>query len=80
MYRLLVYPEYKIQDIPVFPEYDPKLGPALTISFFFGYWIVSFISVNISGAHYNPAVTIAYLFKKETGKFNRITVIFYLLA
>ena len=79
MYRLLVYPEYKINDVPIFLDEDKAVYPALSTSFLFGYWIISFISVNISGAHYNPAITFSYLFKRDTG-FTRVQVIFYFIA
>ena len=49
------------------------------ISFLFSYWILSFISSHVSGAHYNPAISFAFLFKRE-GSMSKIVVIFYLLA
>ena len=52
---------------------------ALQISFFFGYWVISFLSEPITGAHYNPAITFAHLFKRDA-KFNKILCIFYLIA
>ena len=33
---------------------------------FFGYWIISLFAVNISGAHFNPAVTLAEMFRKNS--------------
>jgi len=52
---------------------------ALHISFFFGYWVIILLAEPITGAHYNPAITFAHLFKREA-KFNKILCIFYLIA
>jgi aquaporin Z len=57
----------------------PYNASYLYMSFFFGYWLISFVANHITGAHFNPAITIAYLFKRDTN-FNRVLVIFYILA
>lgn len=58
---------------------DGVLRETLQISFFFGYWVLSFLANHITGAHYNPAVTVAMLFKRDVS-FSRILCIFYLIA
>jgi glycerol uptake facilitator-like aquaporin len=32
----------------------------------FGYWIMTLFALNISGAHFNPAVTIACMLRKNS--------------
>jgi glycerol uptake facilitator-like aquaporin len=49
------------------------------VSFIFGYWLISFMSLHVSGAHYNPAVTFAFFFKRDTN-FSKILSIFYIIA
>lgn len=51
----------------------------LFMSFFFGYWVISFLSFHVTGAHFNPALSLAYLFKRDTG-FSKILVFFYFIA
>ena len=51
----------------------------LMVSFFFAYWVVAFFSYSVSGAHYNPAVSFAFLFKGDA-PFNKILFIFYILS
>jgi len=73
-YKLFLYPEYRISGIRVSGKSE-----ALFVSFFFGYWVLAFLAFNISGAHYNPAVTLAFLFKRESN-FNRVLCLFYFAA
>ena len=48
---------------------------------FFGYWVISLFAVNITGAHFNPAVTVAEMFRKNSnfGK-RRLKGFIYLLG
>lgn len=41
--------------------------------------MISFFAYSVSGAHYNPAVSFAFLFKKDS-PFNKILFIFYLIS
>jgi glycerol uptake facilitator-like aquaporin len=36
-----------------------------------GYWLLIALSYNISGSHYNPAITAACMFRKNVGRFPR---------
>jgi glycerol uptake facilitator-like aquaporin len=49
------------------------------VAFLFSYWVLSFLAKHVSGAHYNPAISFAFLFKRE-GPMSKIVVLFYLLA
>lgn len=44
-----------------------------------GVYIAIVLSINISGSHYNPAITLAFMFRKDTGKFSRILGLAYIL-
>ena len=50
------------------------------IGFVLAYWFVVAIWANISGSHFNPAVTLTFMVRKEPGKFTRILGIAYMLA
>mmetsp|Transcript_33467 Transcript_33467/g.38427 ORF Transcript_33467/g.38427 Transcript_33467/m.38427 type:complete len:89 (+) Transcript_33467:55-321(+) len=50
------------------------------IGFIFAYWFVVAICANISGSHFNPAVTMTFMIRKDPGKFTRILGIAYILA
>jgi len=47
----------------------------LWISFF----IVLIMGANISGAHFNPCVTAAFMFRRDKGKFKALHGLFYIL-
>ena len=51
----------------------------MLVAFLFSYWVVSFFSYTVSGAHYNPAVSFAFLFKPEA-PFNKILFFFYVIS
>ena len=38
------------------------------------------LSARISGSHYNPGVTLAFMFRKDTGRFSRWLGLAYILA
>jgi len=48
--------------------------------FFIGFFILLIFSARISGSHYNPIVTLAYMLRKDAGKFNKWLGILYMLA
>jgi glycerol uptake facilitator-like aquaporin len=33
---------------------------------FFGYWIISLFALNITGAHFNPSITLAVMFRRNS--------------
>ena len=49
------------------------------IGFFVGFFVLLVFSARISGSHFNPAVTLAFMFRKETGGFSRLLGIAYIL-
>jgi len=48
--------------------------------FIIGFFILLIFSSKISGAHYNPIVTLANMFRKDAGAFHRWTGILYMIA
>jgi glycerol uptake facilitator-like aquaporin len=48
--------------------------------FLMGTFVTLILSVRISGSHYNPAVTFAYIFRRDVGKFSRVLGIAYWAA
>lgn len=49
------------------------------ISFFLGFFILLIFSARISGSHYNPIVTLAFMFRKQEGRFSRWLGLAYIL-
>ena len=43
-------------------------------------WVLTIFGMQISGAHYNPAVSLAYMLRKDVGKFPRILALAYMIA
>lgn len=43
-------------------------------------WVMSIFGMKISGAHYNPAISLAFCFRKNVGTFPRILAFAYMLA
>jgi len=41
------------------------------MNFFLGVWVLILFSWKISGAHFNPAISLAFMFRKDVGKFPR---------
>jgi glycerol uptake facilitator-like aquaporin len=49
--------------------------------FFIGFYILLILSARISGSHYNPIVTLAWMLRKDTAvQFNKWLGILYMLA
>jgi glycerol uptake facilitator-like aquaporin len=44
-----------------------------------GLWVLIIFGQRISGAHYNPAVTLVNMLRRDTGKFPRLLGIFYII-
>ena len=47
--------------------------------FFVGFFILLIFSARISGSHFNPAVTLAFMLRKDTGRFSRKLGILYIV-
>lgn len=55
--------------------YPIQQGPLL-----FGLWVLIVFGFKISGSHYNPAITLAFMFRRDVGNFNRATGILYIAS
>jgi glycerol uptake facilitator-like aquaporin len=47
--------------------------------FFLGLFILVIFAAKISGSHYNPCVTLAFMLRRDTGKFSRVLGIAYII-
>ena len=74
-YRLFLYMEVHLDSKTDFSLVTENL----LFSFIFSYYLLSFLAYHATGAHFNPAITLAVVIKKDSG-FNRVLGIFYLLA
>lgn len=45
-----------------------------------GFFILLIFSARISGSHFNPAITLAFMFRRDTGRFSRVLGLLYILA
>jgi len=45
---------------------------------FVGYFILLILSARISGSHYNPIVTLAFMLRKDAGQFNKWLGVLYM--
>jgi glycerol uptake facilitator-like aquaporin len=50
-----------------------------TCGFFIGVYILIIFSAKISGSHFNPAITLAFMFRRDIGRFNRLLGIAYMI-
>jgi len=48
-------------------------------SFLVGFFILLIFSARISGSHYNPCVTLAFMLRKDAGRFNRWIGLAYMI-
>lgn len=56
------------------------IGTALdSLAFFVGFFILLIFSARISGSHFNPSVTLAFMLRKDTGRFSRWLGLAYML-
>ena len=49
-------------------------------SFLVGFFILLIFSARISGSHFNPAITLAFMFRRDIGRFSRLLGLFYIVA
>ena len=45
-----------------------------------GFFILLIFSARISGSHFNPAITLAFMFRRDTGRFSRLLGLLYVAA
>ena len=45
-----------------------------------GFFVLLIFSARISGSHFNPAITLAFMFRRDTGKFSRLLGLLYIAA
>ena len=50
-----------------------------SITFVLAYWVILSLCLRISGSHFNPALTLAFMFRKTVGRFSRKLGILYML-
>ena len=43
-------------------------------------WVLTIFGQRISGAHYNPALSIAHMMRKDVGSFPRLLAVAYVVA
>lgn len=51
-----------------------------SLGMFIGFFILLLFSARISGSHFNPAVTLAFMLRRDTGKFSRYLGFAYMIA
>ena len=51
-----------------------------SVEFILAYWVLVAMCANISGSHFNPAVTVAFIFRRNTGKFSRCLGLAYIVC
>ena len=48
--------------------------------FLLGFWVLLIFSAKISGSHFNPAITLAFMLRKDVGRFSRTLGLLYMLS
>ena len=59
--------------------YNCALGSYDYCGFLMGTYMILILGAKISGAHYNPAITLAYMIRKDVGRFSRVLGIAYII-
>ena len=52
----------------------------INMQLFLAFFILLLFSARISGSHYNPAVTLAFMFRRDTGQFSKSLGILYIIV
>mgnify|MGYP000253520186 CR=1 FL=1 len=60
--------------------FDSTLNGAGEVGLLSGFFILLIFGARISGSHFNPAITLAFMFRKDTGRFSRNLGILYIVA
>jgi glycerol uptake facilitator-like aquaporin len=60
--------------------YSTALGYRDYCGFLMGVYVILILGSKISGSHYNPAVTVAFMMRKDVGRFSRVLGIAYIIA
>lgn len=60
--------------------YMQYAGEAPIASFLVGFFILLIFSARISGSHFNPAITLAFMFRRDIGRFSRLLGLLYIVA
>ncbi len=47
--------------------------------FLMGTYVILILGAKISGSHYNPAITVAFMFRKDVGRFSRVLGLAYII-
>lgn len=47
--------------------------------FLMGTFVILILGAKISGSHYNPAITVAFMFRKDVGRFSRVLGLAYII-
>ena len=55
-------------------------GGMIGVELIIAIWVLTAIGNKISGSHFNPAVTISFMFRKEQGRFERRVGLIYIAA
>jgi glycerol uptake facilitator-like aquaporin len=56
------------------PTYSPSSDagePLIYANFLLGYWILLIFSSKVSGSHFNPAITLAFMLRRDAGRFSK---------
>lgn len=49
------------------------------VGFLMGTFVILILGAKISGSHYNPAITLAFMIRKDVGRFSRVLGIAYII-
>lgn len=63
----------------LFIAVSPGALGGVGLGMFIGFFILLILSARISGSHYNPIVTLAFMLRKDAGQFNKWLGILYML-
>jgi glycerol uptake facilitator-like aquaporin len=50
------------------------------VAFLAGFFILLIFSARISGSHFNPAITLSFMFRKDVGRFSRVLGLLYIIV
>lgn len=59
--------------------YDVALMYSGYTGFICAVYVIFIFGMRISGSHYNPAITLAFMLRKDVGRFSRVLGIAYII-